>query len=82
MVFYINGRPILKSTCDYSVDCPLVQYVKREKFLCNLDQDDEKQTTVNLTVFNMDTVGSNLWAIHNNHKKQLAQQGQALEMGK
>lgn len=82
MLIKINGRPALRCDCTYSADCPLIQYIKREKFLCNLGQDDDQQTTVSLTVFNMDTVGNNLWAIHNNHKQQLAQQSQAATKSK
>ena len=70
--FYINGRPVLHtSDCQYSADCPLIQYIKREKFLCNITKGDNEHTNVNLTVFYTDEVATNLWTIHNTHKKTL-----------
>ena len=75
MDFYVNGRLILQvSDCKYSADCPAVQYIKREKFLCNISEPSKDHITINVTVFNTDTVAKNLWKIHTTHKELSAQQ--------
>ena len=79
MIFKINDRTVLKSDCEYSADCPVVQYVKREQFLCNMRQDSQtNETIVNMTVFNTDAVAENLWKIHNTHKNILNTQKQQI----
>ena len=71
---FVNGRPVLNADCDYSPDCALVQYIKREKFLCNITEVDKNHTNISITVFYTDVVASNLWNIHNTHKRHKAQQ--------
>lgn len=71
LAFYVNGSLVSRQAeCEYSIDCPVVGYIKRNKFLYQI-KDTE---TVSATVFYKDTVSSEIYTVCNNCQQQKQQQ--------